>query len=86
VKKASEMWYKIHLATGVRRLEFFLLRRSHAQTIFFQVIQLISSAKFFSAEEVDRDLSFNSETDERPQISKPSFWKRDRENVFLQMF
>jgi len=50
----------------------------------FQVIQVLSSAKFFSAEEVD--LSFNSETKEHPQISNPSFWKRDRENVFLQMF
>ena len=40
--------------------------------------------KFFSAEEVD--LSFNPETKEHPQISNPSFWKRDRENVFLQMF
>jgi len=50
----------------------------------FQVIQVISSAQFFSAEEVD--LSFNSETKEHPQISNPSFWKRDRENVFLQMF
>jgi len=46
----------------------------------FQVIQAISSAKIFSAEEVD--LSFNSETKEHPQISNPSFWKRDRENVF----
>jgi len=45
---------------------------------------LISSAKLFSAEEVD--LSFNQETKEHPQISDPSFWKRDRENVFLQMF
>ena len=50
----------------------------------FQVIQVISSAKFFSAEEVD--LGFNSETKEHPQISNPSFWKRDRENIFLQMF
>jgi len=50
----------------------------------FQVIQVISSAKFFSAEEVD--LSFNSETKEHSQISNPSFWKRDSENVFLQMF
>ena len=39
----------------------------------FQVIQVISSAKFFSAEEVD--LSFNSETKEHLQISNPSFWK-----------
>jgi len=38
----------------------------------------------FSLEEVD--LSFNSETKEHPQISKPSFRKRDRENVFLPMF
>jgi len=37
-----------------------------------------------SAEEVD--LSFKSETKEHPQISKPSLWKRDSENVFLQMF
>jgi len=50
----------------------------------FQVIQVISSAKFSSAEEVD--LIFNSETKEHPQISNPSFWKSDRENVFLQMF
>jgi len=50
----------------------------------FQVIQEMSLAKFFSAEEVN--LSFNSETKEPPQISKPAFWKRDRENVFLQMF
>ena len=50
----------------------------------FQVIQVISLAKVFSAEEVD--LSFNSETKEHPQISNPSFWKRDHENVFLQMF
>jgi len=26
------------------------------------------------------------ETKEHPQISNASFWKRDRENVFLQMF
>jgi len=50
----------------------------------FQIIQVISSAKFFSAEEVD--LRFNSETKEHPQISNASFWKRDRQNVFLQMF
>jgi len=50
----------------------------------FQVIQVISSAKFFSAEEVD--LSFNSETKEHSQISNPAFWKGDHENVFLQMF
>jgi len=50
----------------------------------FQGIQVISSGKFFSAEEVD--LSFNSETKKHPQISNPFFWKRDRENVFLQMF
>jgi len=50
----------------------------------FQVIKVISSAKFFSAEEVD--LSFNSETKEHPQISNASFWKRDRQDVFLQMF
>jgi len=47
----------------------------------FQVIQVMSWAKFSSAEEVD--LSFNSDTKEHPQILKPSFWKRDRENVFL---
>ena len=47
----------------------------------FQVIQVISSEKNFSAEEVD--LSFNSKTKEHPQISKPSFRKRDIENVFL---
>ena len=34
--------------------------------------------KVSSAEEVD--LIFNSETKEQPQISNPSFWKRDREN------
>ena len=50
----------------------------------FQIIQVISSAKFLSAEEVD--LSFNSETKEHPQISNASFWKRDRQDVFLQMF
>ena len=50
----------------------------------FQVSQVISSAKFFSAEEVD--LSFNSETKQHPQILNASFWKRDCENVFLQMF
>jgi len=50
----------------------------------FQVIQVLSSAKFFSAEEVD--ISFNSETKEHPQISNASFWKRDSENAFLQMF
>jgi len=49
----------------------------------FEVIQVISSANFFSAEEVD--LSFNSGTKEHPQILNPSFWKRDREKVFLQM-
>jgi len=48
-----------------------------------QVIQVISSAKFFSAEEVD--LSFNPETKEHRQISHPSFRKRDREKNFLQM-
>jgi len=26
------------------------------------------------------------ETEEHHQISNASFWKRDRENVFLQMF
>jgi len=26
------------------------------------------------------------ETKEQPQISNASFWKRDSENVFLQMF
>jgi len=46
----------------------------------FQIIQVFSSAKFFSAEEVD--LSFNSETKQHPQISKPSFWKRDHEIIF----
>jgi len=50
----------------------------------FQVIQVISSAKFCSDEEVD--LIFNSETKEHPQISNPSFQKRDRKNIFLQMF
>jgi len=50
----------------------------------FQEIQVISSAKFFSAKEVD--LSFNSETKEHPQISNPSFWKRDSEDIFPQMF
>jgi len=50
----------------------------------FQVIQVISLAKISFADEVD--LSFNSETKEHPQISNPSFWKRDRENIFLQMF
>jgi len=50
----------------------------------FQVIQIILSAKFFSAEEVD--LSFNSEMNQHPKISKPFFWKRDSETVFLQMF
>jgi len=49
-----------------------------------QVIQVISSGKFFSAEEVD--LSFKSKTKEHPQVSNPSFWKGDRENVVLQMF
>jgi len=43
-----------------------------------------TSSSVFSAEEVD--LSFKSETKEPPQISNPSFWKRDRENVFLQIF
>ena len=46
-----------------------------------QVIQVISSDNF-SMEEVD--LSFDSETKEHPQISKPSFWKRGRENVFYK--
>jgi len=46
----------------------------------FQVIQVISSGKFFIAEEVD--LSFNSETKEHPQISNPSFWKRDLKTFF----
>jgi len=50
----------------------------------FQVIKVILSAKFFSAEEVD--LSFKSETKEHTQISNTSFWKRDCENDFLQMF
>ena len=48
----------------------------------FQVIQVISSAKFFSAEELD--LSFNSETKEHLQILNASFWNRDRENVFYK--
>ena len=47
----------------------------------FHVIQVISSGKVFSAEEVE--LSFNSETKEHPQISNPSFRKRELENVFL---
>jgi len=57
-------------------------RINFSTTFFFwKVIQVISSEKFFSAEEVDR--SFNSETKEHPQISNPSFRKRDRENIFL---
>jgi len=55
-------------------------KRPYLQILLcFQVI----SGKNFSAEEVD--LSFKSETKEHPQISDPSFWKRDRENLFLQM-
>jgi len=50
----------------------------------FQVIQVISSAKLFYVEEVD--ISFNSKKKKFSQISKPDFWKRDRENFFLQMF
>jgi len=50
----------------------------------FQVILVILSVNFCSAEEVN--LSFNAETKEHPKISKPSFWKRDCENVFVQMF
>jgi len=50
----------------------------------FKVIQVISSGKFFFAEEVD--LSFNSETKEHPLISNPSFWKRGRKKIILQMF
>jgi hypothetical protein len=60
--------------------------KGHISRFFsvFQVIQVISSAKFFSVEEVD--ISFNSEKKEYSQILKPYFWKRDRENLFLQMF
>jgi len=32
-----------------------------------------------------RSIKYRPETKERPQISNPSFWKRDRENVFLRM-
>jgi len=69
--------------THISELEF---KNGHISRFrfVFQVIQVISSAKFLSAEEID--LSFNSETKEQPQISKPSFWKRNRENIFLQMF
>jgi len=69
--------------THISELEF---KNGHISRFrfVFQIIQVISSAKFFSAEEVD--LSFNSKTKEHPQISKPSFWKRDHENVYLQMF
>jgi len=69
--------------THISKREF---KNGHISRIcsVFQVIQVISKGNFFSAEEVD--LSFNSETKEHPQISNPSFWKRDSENVFLQMF
>ena len=69
--------------THISELEF---KNGHISRFrfVFQVIQVISSAKFLSAEEID--LSFNPETKEQPQISKPSFWKRNRENIFLQMF
>jgi len=47
----------------------------------FQVIQVISSEKFFSAEEVD--LNFISWIWIHESDSKASAWKRDRENPIL---
>ena len=53
---------------------------------YLQILLCFSSnpsnlvGQVFSAEEFD--LSFNSETKEHPQISNPSFWKRDRETRF----
>jgi len=69
--------------THISKSEF---KNGHISKFYsvFQVIQVISSGNFFSSEEVD--VSFNSGTKEHPQISNPSFWKRDRENIFLQMF
>ena len=60
------------------------LKNGHISRIFsvFQVIQEISPAKFFSAEEVD--LRFNSETKEHPQISKPSFGKETVKTFFYK--
>ena len=46
-------------------------RTAISSDFFFQVVQVMSSGKFFSAEEVD--LSFNSETKKHPQISNHSF-------------
>jgi len=42
---------------------------------------LIGKLKVFLSEEVD--LSFMPETKEHIQISRPSFWKKDSETVFL---
>jgi len=89
------MWQCIIFYAG-DRINFWIFSQTHISKSelknghisrfcsVFQVIQVISSAKFFSAEEVD--LNSNLKTKEHPQISNPSFWKRDRENVFLQMF
>ena len=63
------------------------------------VLQNVHSAALSLSREMDRELIVAHsggkllskrvlflETKEHPQISKPSFWKRGRENVFLQMF
>jgi len=65
--------------THISKREF---ENGHISRFFsvFQVIPVISSGKFYSAEEVD--LSFNSETKEHLKISDPFFWKRDREKRF----
>ena len=67
--------------THISKSEF---KNGHISKFYsvFQVIQVISSGNFFSSEEVD--VSFNSETKEHPQISNPSFWKRDREIFFYK--
>ena len=94
-EKKARLWDNEQVDAG-RGSIFRLLSQTHISESEFknghisrfrsvsQVIQVISSAKFFLAEEVD--LSFKSVTKEHPQISNPCFWKRDRENVFLQMF
>jgi len=77
-KKTSTAWsyagsrikFETTLQTYISKCEF---KNGHISR--FCLIQVISSGKFFSAEEVD--LSFNSETKEHPQISNTSFWKRD---------
>jgi len=61
----------------------FLLLPEFRFCSVFQVIQVISSSSFSRGKSLPQLQLRNEGT---PQISKTSFWKRDREKVFLQMF